>query len=156
MLHIRRTGVIGMLNKEKFAKEIEDILAKTVAVSKSGEIYRCVDRVNCDSCDDCIFCNDDCIEGAKVWLNSEYKKSILDEVEKEYLKAVIKPFKKHVKTIMKAKQVATLYAITIDIEEKYNYETFLQFPPFEKSSEMYKGMELGKEYTLKELGLDND
>ena len=57
---------------------------------------------------------------------------------------------------MKAKQVATLYAITIDIEEKYNYETFLQFPPFEKSSGMYQGMELGKEYTLKELGLDND
>lgn len=142
-----------MLNKEKFAKELEDILAKTVSVSKSGEIYRCVDRVNSDDCYDCIFCNDNCIEGAKVWLNSEYKEPILDEAEKKYLKAVIKPFKKHVKTIVKAKQVATLYAITIDIEEKYNYETFLQFPPFEKSSGMYKGMELGKRYTLEELGL---
>ena len=54
---------------------------------------------------------------------------------------------------MKAKQVATLYAITIDIEEKYNYETFLQFPPFEKSSGMYQGMELGKAYTIEEVGL---
>lgn len=142
-----------MLNKEKFAKEIEDILAKTIAVSESGKIYKCTDRGNCK---DCIFCDVACVDGARNWLNSEYKEHILDEVEKEYLKAVIKPFKKHVKTIMKAKQVATLYAITIDIEEKYNYETFLQFPPFEKSSEMYKGMELGKEYTLKELGLDDD
>lgn len=142
-----------MLNKEKFAKEIEDILAKTIAVSESGKIYKCTDSGNCK---DCIFCDVACVDGARNWLNSEYKEHILDEVEKEYLKAVIKPFKKHVKTIMKAKQVATLYAITIDIEEKYNYETFLQFPPFEKSSGMYKGMELGKEYTLKELGLDND
>ncbi len=145
-----------MLNKEKYKYKLEEILAKDIAVSKSGEIYRCVDRGNCDDCYDCIFCNSNCIEGAKSWLNSEYKEPILTEEEKAYLSAVIKPFKKHVKTIMKAKQVATLYAITIDIEEKYNYETFLQFPPFEKSSGMYKGMEMGKKYTLKELGLDDD
>ena len=146
-----------MLNKEKYKDRLEEILSVTIAVSESGDIFQCTNTcTNTVNCKDCIFCDVACVDGARNWLNSEYKEHILDEVEKEYLKAVIKPFKKHVKTIMKAKQVATLYAITIDIEEKYNYETFLQFPPFEKSSEMYKGMELGKEYTLKELGLDND
>ncbi len=145
-----------MLNKEKYKYKLEEILAKELAVSKSGEICRCEDVETCGRCIFYASHADKCIENAIAWLNSEYKEPILDEAEKKYLKAVIKPFKKHVKTIMKAKQVATLYAITIDIEEKYNYETFLQFPPFEKSSGMYQGMELGKEYTLKELGLDND
>ena len=126
-----------MLNKEKYKEELEDILTRTIAVSKSGKIYKCTDKGNCK---DCIFCDVACVNGARNWFNSEYKEPVLTEEEKAYLSVVIKPFKKHVKTIMKAKQVATLYAITIDIEEKYNYETFLQFPPFEKSSGMYQGM----------------
>lgn len=90
-----------MLNKEKYKNNLENILARTVAVSKSGEIYRCVDRVNCDYCDDCIFCNVNCIEGAKVWLNSEYKEPILDEVERKYLSSVIGPFRDKVLYIQK-------------------------------------------------------
>lgn len=142
-----------MLNIEKY----KDELKKCKLVALDCQIYKL--RKECKEAESgfcfsnpCSACREDNIK----WLCSEYKEPILDEAEKKYLKAVIKPFKKHVKTIMKAKQVATLYAITIDIEEKYNYETFLQFPPFEKSSGMYQGMELGKEYTLKELGLDND
>ena len=142
-----------MLNKEKYAKEIIDI-----AITGDDIALKCNKPIKCSK----MFCNRcerklsiDCCSEKKLfeWANSKYKEPILDEVEKAYLSAVIKPFKKHVKTIMKAKQVATLYAITIDIEEKYNYETFLQFPPFEKSSGMYKGMELGKRYTLEELEL---
>ena len=145
-----------MLNKEKYAKEIVElsIMGVGIALKDNKPVSCCgLDCKECDRNDGTGGCSLDELFG---WANSEYKEPILTEKEKEYLKAVIKPFKKHVKTIMKAKQVATLYAITIDIEEKYNYETFLQFPPFEKSSGMYKGMELGREYTLKELGLDND
>ena len=143
-----------MLNKEKYKEELEKVIARGLAVSKSGQICTCRDLKTCDKC---IFLDGSCVDLAKSWLNSECNdNAILTYEEKAYLSAVIKPFRKHVKTIMKAKQVATLYAITIDIEEKYNYETFLQFPPFEKSSGTYKGMELGREYTLKELGLDND
>lgn len=144
-----------MLNKEKFAKEIAEIAVNSESIALKDNKPIICRKIKCADCgrNSKSGCSRHIL---KEWANSEYEKSILDEAEKEYLKAVIKPFKKHVKTIMKAKQVATLYAITIDIEEKYNYETFLQFPPFEKSSEMYKGMELGKEYTLKELGLDND
>ena len=141
-----------MLNKEKYVKEIAEIaLNDEIIALKDNKPINCR-KIKCNDCERSI------ISGCSMkklteWANSKYKEQILDEVEKEYLKAVIKPFKKHVKTIMKAKQVATLYAITIDIEEKYNYETFLQFPPFEKSSGMYQGMELGKRYTLEELGL---
>ena len=141
-----------MLNKEKYAKEIAELAVNNEIIAlKDNKPISCPE-IKCDDCgrNSKSGCSRHILT---EWANSEYKKLILDEVEKEYLKAVIKPFKKHVKTIMKAKQVATLYAITIDIEEKYNYETFLQFPPFEKSSGMYKGMELGRRYTLEELGL---
>lgn len=146
-----------MLNKEKYAKEIAEIAVNNETIAlKDNKPISCR-KITCNDCGKHVPGYDVCsMKKLTEWANSKYKKPILDEAEKKYLKAVIKPFKKHVKTIMKAKQVATLYAITIDIEEKYNYETFLQFPPFEKSSGMYKGMELGKEYTLKELGLDND
>lgn len=145
-----------MLNKEKYAKEIAEIAVNNESIAlKDNKPISC-NKIKCNDCEKHVPDYGCSMKKLTEWANSEYKKQILDEVEKEYLKAVIKPFKKHVKTIMKAKQVATLYAITIDIEEKYNYETFLQFPPFEKSSGMYQGMELGKEYTLKELGLDND
>lgn len=145
-----------MLNKEKYAKEIAEIAINNEIIALRDNKPISCRKTKCDDCGKHVPGYGCSMEKLTEWANSEYKEPILDEAEKEYLKAVIKPFKKHVKTIMKAKQVATLYAITIDIEEKYNYETFLQFPPFEKSSEMYKGMELGKEYTLKELGLDND
>lgn len=142
-----------MLNAEKYKDEIQKLLDRgddATLNKKTKKVVSCRET-NCYNC--AFFTIKSCVYEREKWLISEYKEQILTEEEREYLKAVIKPFKKHVKTIMKAKQVATLYAITIDIEEKYNYETFLQFPPFEKSSGMYKGMELGKAYTIEELGL---
>lgn len=145
-----------MLNKEKYAKEIVELVVNNEAIAlKDNKPISCRKT----KCYDCGRHATGCgcsMKKLTEWANSEYKEPILDEAEKEYLKAVIKPFKKHVKTIIKVKQAATLYTITIYIEEKYNYETYetcLQFPPFEKSSGMYKGMELGRRYTLEELGL---
>lgn len=77
------------------------------------------------------------------------EKEILDDVEKEYLSAVIKPFKSRISDIVKR---------TFDSEKSYivihinNGET-TYFPYFKKNT-MYKGMETDKKYTLKELGLD--
>ena len=71
-------------------------------------------------------------------------KPILTEKEKEYLSAVIKPFRDEVKHISK---------------NKYDNEEWIQIrtkqglallPPF-KEGLMYNGMELGKEYSVKEL-----
>lgn len=74
------------------------------------------------------------------------EKEILDEKEKEYLSAVIKPFRDRVKYIKKVEDIGEY--ITIGLKDEN-----LLFPYFDKGT-MYKGMELDKKYTLKELGLD--
>lgn len=140
-----------MLNKEKYKNYLENILARTIAVSKSGEIYQCVDRVNCDSCDDCIFCNDNCIEGAKVWLNSEYKGPIykgpiLDKVERKYLSSVIGPFRDKVLYIQKVSIGTDNIRIGIKNDNTINLPCF-------KKDTMYKNMKAWKKYTLEDLGI---
>lgn len=81
----------------------------------------------------------------------EAKKEILDEEEKKYLSAVIKPFKNRVEYIIKRLSSRNSTAEYIVI--KLINDDYITLPYFDKRT-MYKGMELGKEYTLKELGLD--
>lgn len=76
------------------------------------------------------------------------EKEILDDVEKEYLSAVIKPFKNKVKSIIKTSGKINGEYICICIYD----DCSINFPFFKKGT-MYKGMEVGKQYTLEELGL---
>ena len=76
------------------------------------------------------------------------EKEILDETEKRYLNAVIKPFKSKIKYIEKCCNSRAEY-----IAIKIINDTTMLFPYFKKNT-MYEGMEVEKEYTLKELGLD--
>ncbi len=76
------------------------------------------------------------------------KQEILDEVEKKYLSNFLKPFKNRVETIVKEEIDEEQY---LDIYIKD--EGYINLPNF-KANTMYKGMKLGKEYTLKELGLE--
>lgn len=77
-------------------------------------------------------------------------KPVLTEKEKEYLSNVIKPFRDKVRLISKHSNDNGQF-ISIEIEEKpHNNNIF--FPYFEEGS-MYKGMEIGKYYTLEELEL---
>lgn len=75
-------------------------------------------------------------------------KEILDEKEKEYLSAVIRPFKGRVDYIKKIDLTSREF---IYIHLKNDED--IDFPYFKKGT-MYKGMKLDKRYTLKELGLD--
>lgn len=75
------------------------------------------------------------------------EKEILDEAEKRYLKAVIRPFKNRVKFIIKTEYHDEYY-----IEILLNNDEMI-LPDFKKGT-MYNGMEKNKKYTLKELGLD--
>ena len=91
-------------------------------------------------------------------LNGEYKavkipKPVLDDVEKEYLSYVIKPFRNSVKYFYKYPCGANgnYEAITAKIEA-HGYCDCLDFPKFKKGS-MYKNMKVGKEYSLEELDL---
>lgn len=76
----------------------------------------------------------------------EEKREILDEKEKEYLRAVIKPFRDRVKCIQKSYNNFYEYITICLIGER------VPLPYFKKGT-MYKGMEKNKEYTLEELGL---
>ena len=78
------------------------------------------------------------------------EKEILDEAEKRYLKAVIRPFKNKVKVIAK---VGFALGNKKYIEIYLNDGDLMNLPNFKKGT-MYNGMEDDKEYTLKELGLD--
>ena len=80
-------------------------------------------------------------------------KPILDDVEKEYLSNIIKPFRDRIISIRKYKFNQDEY---IGIYVKYYAETdeneMITLPVF-KEGTMYKGMKLNREYLLEELGL---
>lgn len=76
------------------------------------------------------------------------EKEILDEAEKRYLKAVIRPFKNTVKHISRKTTCGEECFIYIDLDGDY-----IALPSFKKET-MYNGMEEDKKYTLKELRLD--
>ena len=79
----------------------------------------------------------------------EAKIEILDEVEKRYLKGVIRPFRNNVEVIRK------LFSPTKGkyyIQIKYKDEPSTNLPYFE-NEEMYKNMKTDKIYTLEELEL---
>ena len=64
-----------MLNKEKFAKEIVEIVTNGKDLSVvNGKPCSCDDT----RCADCDFHNNSCTEGIKEWANSEYKESVID------------------------------------------------------------------------------
>lgn len=82
-----------------------------------------------------------------------YNPQILDDVEREYLKTVLKPFHKKVKYVVKFGE---------DIYNKDKECLFIalrgghfDFPRF-VSGKMYSGMKQNKRYTLDELGITYD
>lgn len=79
----------------------------------------------------------------------EVKPEILDNIEKKYLKDVIRPFRDRVNNIRKVKSYTNNKSeyIIISIGNEN-----ITLPYFEENA-MYKGMRLNKEYTLEELGL---
>ena len=87
------------------------------------------------------------------WLDAEHKEPILDEAEKQYLSAVIRPFMDDVRDMIK---IESIYRLPDDGKEyikiRMNSGEEINFPYFRKGT-MYKGMEVGLRYTLEELGL---
>ena len=76
----------------------------------------------------------------------EAKVEILDEVEKRYLRGVIRPFRDKVTYIEKANAYDCSFIRIATNEED------IVLPHF-KADAMYKGMKTNKAYTLEELGL---
>jgi hypothetical protein len=141
----------------------------------SPEEFKVWSIKNCKqlSCEKCVFSKVCCDEfSSDCWINNKdiYSdkflnqeieieiKDVLDEKEKEYLKSIIRPFKDRVEYIEKKKNInseGTFYFIAIAIKSVVIdcLSETIYFPYFKPESKMYDGMNLNKEYTLKELGL---
>lgn len=137
-----------MLNKEKYAKEIAEIAINNETIAlKDNKPISCP-KIKCNDCERNT--NRGCVSHILTeWANSEYKEPILDEVEKEYLSAVIKPFRKKVEYIAiwgawnGSKQFVHIELSDMDYANLPNFET----------NTMYKGMKPRKHYSLEELEL---
>lgn len=127
-----------MLNIEKYRDILENYEIPL-------DCYIRAIREKNDSCGSktCVECRKENIE----WLLSEAQ--ILDDAEKRYLKAVIKPFRDKVKYMLKNSLNEEFISIVLEDKERREYFNF----PYFKTGTMYKGMKSNKRYTLEELGL---
>lgn len=133
-----------MKNIEKYYDAIKQKLQTTDALN----LYCTVNeiRIGCDDCPKERNCRECCLKNLE-WLNQEFQEHILDDVEKEYLSAVIKPFRKKIFYIRKSEDLRKKYIKIVLCDGDSMYFPYLA------NDEMYKGMELGRNYTLEELGL---
>ena len=127
-----------MLNIEKYKDDIlnaaqADITCCVIDLYHNG---KCPD--NCK----------DCKREAMKWLLEECKEQILTDSEREYLSAVIKPFRKNVMDVVKTQYSGGKQSIRIRICAG----DYVELPLFNNNT-MYKGMDVGKYYTPEELGL---
>ena len=79
-----------------------------------------------------------------------FRKSILDETERKYLKEALRPFRNRIVRVTKLKFPGySDYSLRADLDDGDS----LVFPNFPAGT-MYNGMELYHEYTLEELGIN--
>ena len=132
----------GKKVRNKIWEEHEYIMLKNGFIKYGNGVTHRIDIYGeYDMCDD-------------TW--EEYKEPILTDKEKEYLSAVIKPFRNRITYIKKADK---FWGCNKNYEHIFGrlsntndvVDTF-ELPYFPKGT-MYKGMETRKEYTLEELGL---
>lgn len=130
-----------MLNIEKYK---DDILN-----SGNNDITCYVNHLTRGTCsNNCKECREHVME----WLSSEYTEPNLSKAEREYLSAVIKPFRDKVKFIrLPSYECLHLTDTCIRMYDDCGCE-LVKLPSF-KVGTMYKGMELDRKYTLEELGL---
>lgn len=134
-----------MLNIEKYKKEI----ALRINAFDYNVSYATLTLMKC--LDPNVFEGNCGNKALKIldWLCSEYQEPILTDKEKEYLSAVIKPFRNKIISIGKY-YFGSEEEVIITFDKEGN--DIMKFPSFETGT-MYKGMQINKEYTLEELGL---
>lgn len=79
-------------------------------------------------------------------------KSILTEKEKEYLSAVVKPFKDKVSYIVKQQGFKDDKKLSVEFIIIYVDDDKLILPSYDKGT-LYKDMKLMEKYTIEDLGL---
>ena len=142
-----------MKNIEKYEHEISHLVNKgsslecsiaTVAGIKAKK--PCYDQV-------CKECHNKCIE----WMCSEYNEPILNDDEKDIIRSMIYFLQKigcTVNYVIKDVNKNCIAYFIIDYENNaVGYSEMMSSPYFKKDK--FNGMEIGKKYTLEELGLEN-
>ena len=138
-----------MLNIEKYEKELREYGIR-FALTKEGKPVSCSNF----GCDNCAF-EGSCTLGRMNWLLEEYKEPILTDEEKVIVKDIInalKPFNLKFTHITKngfSPEKKEYLSLIYDKDDKY---IWVELPKF-KRGEKFVGMELGKAYTLEDLGL---
>lgn len=128
-----------MLNIEKYKDNILNAAQSDITCCVIDLFHNGVCPDNCK----------DCKKAAMKWLLEEYKEPVLDDVEREYLSATIKPFRKMIAYIVKAQDFDDgKQCIRIILQNGDG----MHFPYLDDDA-MYKGMEVNKEYSLEELDL---
>ena len=125
---------------------------------KNIEKYRdeLLERVNVCNWYDYFNSDDDCVQDCKSceerfvkWLFEDSEEPVLDDVEREFLSATIKPFRKMIAYIVKDQDFDDgKQCIRIILQNGDG----MRFPYFDDDT-MYKGMKKFRNYTLEELGL---
>lgn len=129
-----------MKNIEKYKDKIMNMTEGDLTCCVSNLIHNGECFKNCKECK----------KYAMKWLLEEAEKQLLlNDAEKEYLSAVIKPFRNRVKYIVKTYGVSEARQFIKIIMCDGEYSNL----PFFKEGTMYKGMKVDKQYTLQELGL---
>lgn len=132
-------------NLEHYKKELEKILNGEFA--NTSVVFDKVKK-NCDSnIRSCCYTTytRDILE----WMSQPYKEPILNDTEREYLAAAIRPFRKMIAYIVKAQDFDDGKQCIRIILQNGDGMHF----PYLDDDEMYKGMEVNKDYSLEELGL---
>lgn len=129
---------------------------KYIFRSPNGELRIC-ERIDRTACYLAIFEFDHLFKDVKPGCEPiRFRGPILDDTEREYLKAVFKPFASRIKYVAKQRcegiWVGMEY-IKVLMEDPDGDSTC--FPTF-KAGTMYKGMEPNKAYTLEELDITYD
>lgn len=143
-----------MKNKDKYSLDKLEFVFTYKAASIVG--VKIFDNRNCIYCryyDAQEFTPRWAIDFIK-WLDKKYYLTILTEKEKEYLSAVIMPFRDVVLWIKKESIEGYKEEwISIGYKSKNNNGFGVATLPNFKTGTLYKDMEADKQYNLKELGL---
>ena len=134
-----------MKNKDKY--DLTKLTFKIEGENNPSQVFKILDGTNVVF-EKPILLNRAHLSLFLLWLEEEYKEPILDDVEKAYLSAVIKPFRKDVAYIEKC--IFSMDTYYVQISTKTNED--INLPNFRIKS-MYTGMKENRRYTLEELGL---
>ena len=140
-----------MKNIEKYEHEISKLLNEGNSLPCAIAIVSGIKKEIPCYHQDCEVCHKKCLE----WMYSEYKEEILSDDEKDIIRSIVNAIQKiecTVNYVIKEDNENGIAYFLIDYENHaFGYREKMASPYFKKDK--FNGMEIGKEYTLEELGI---